>query len=153
MALRLGTTPAVTLPGTKRLETHFRRAAELGAVAEISLLAKPLPGTSLQPSPQCRNGLRGLEVPSSNLGAPIDGKRVRASSGRCGGLGWAVRLGLPCGLVVAPRHGCRHRLDRHMIRHRSEFSRGQFAAWILIVIILPVLGTILYFVLGRKAAV
>jgi Phospholipase_D-nuclease N-terminal len=40
-----------------------------------------------------------------------------------------------------------------MIRHRSEFSRGQFAAWILIVIILPVLGTILYFVLGRKAAV
>jgi len=40
-----------------------------------------------------------------------------------------------------------------MIRRRRELSRGQLAAWILIVIIFPVLGTILYFVLGRKPAV
>ena len=40
-----------------------------------------------------------------------------------------------------------------MIRRRSELSRGQLAAWILIVLIFPVLGTILYFVLGRKPAV
>jgi uncharacterized membrane protein len=39
-----------------------------------------------------------------------------------------------------------------MFRRRAEFSRGQFAAWILIVIILPVLGTILYFVLRRQPA-
>jgi hypothetical protein len=37
-----------------------------------------------------------------------------------------------------------------MIRRRGELKRGQLAAWILIVIILPVLGTILYFVLRRK---
>jgi hypothetical protein len=40
-----------------------------------------------------------------------------------------------------------------MIRRRRELSRGQFAAWILIVIIFPVLGTILYFAFGRKPAV
>ena len=40
-----------------------------------------------------------------------------------------------------------------MIRRRRQLSRGQFAAWILIVILLPVLGTILYFVLGRKPPV
>ena len=40
-----------------------------------------------------------------------------------------------------------------MIRRRSELSRGQLAAWLLIVIIFPILGTILYFVLGRKPAV
>ena len=40
-----------------------------------------------------------------------------------------------------------------MMRRRRAFSRGQFAAWILIVIIFPVLGTILYFVFGRKPAV
>ena len=40
-----------------------------------------------------------------------------------------------------------------MIRRRGELSRGQLAAWILIVLIFPVLGTILYFVLGRKPAV
>lgn len=40
-----------------------------------------------------------------------------------------------------------------MIRRRREFSRGQLAAWILIVIIFPMLGTILYFVFGRKPAV
>ena len=38
-----------------------------------------------------------------------------------------------------------------MIRRRDELSRGQFGAWILIVIILPVLGTILYFFLRPKA--
>jgi hypothetical protein len=37
-----------------------------------------------------------------------------------------------------------------IIRGRERFSRGQLAAWILIVIILPVLGTILYFVVGRR---
>jgi hypothetical protein len=37
-----------------------------------------------------------------------------------------------------------------MIRRRGELKRGQLAAWILIVIILPVLGTILYFVLRRN---
>jgi hypothetical protein len=37
-----------------------------------------------------------------------------------------------------------------MIRRRGELKRGQLAAWILIVIILPVLGTILYFVLRRQ---
>jgi hypothetical protein len=40
-----------------------------------------------------------------------------------------------------------------MIRRRGQLSRGQLAAWILIVLIFPVLGTILYFVLGRKPAV
>lgn len=40
-----------------------------------------------------------------------------------------------------------------MIRRRDQLSRGQLAAWILIVIIFPVLGTILYFVFGRKPAV
>jgi hypothetical protein len=40
-----------------------------------------------------------------------------------------------------------------ILRRRAAFSGGQFAAWILIVIILPVLGTILYFVVGRKPAV
>jgi Phospholipase_D-nuclease N-terminal len=40
-----------------------------------------------------------------------------------------------------------------MVRRRTSLSRGQFGAWLLIVIILPVLGTILYFVFGRKPAV
>jgi uncharacterized membrane protein YoaK (UPF0700 family) len=40
-----------------------------------------------------------------------------------------------------------------MIRRRAELSSVQLVAWILIVIILPVLGTILYFVVGRKPAV
>ena len=39
-----------------------------------------------------------------------------------------------------------------MLRRRAQLSRGQLAAWLLIVIILPVLGTILYFVVGRKPA-
>jgi hypothetical protein len=37
-----------------------------------------------------------------------------------------------------------------MVRQRSALTRGQLAAWVLIVIILPVLGTILYFVIGRQ---
>jgi Phospholipase_D-nuclease N-terminal len=37
-----------------------------------------------------------------------------------------------------------------IIRGRERFSRGQLAAWILIVIILPLVGTILYFVVGRR---
>ena len=37
-----------------------------------------------------------------------------------------------------------------MVRRRSALRRGQLAAWVLIVIILPVLGTILYFVIGRR---
>ena len=40
-----------------------------------------------------------------------------------------------------------------MIRRRALLSRGQLGAWLLIVIIFPILGTILYFVLGRKPAV
>ena len=37
-----------------------------------------------------------------------------------------------------------------MVRRRGALRRGQLAAWVLIVIILPVLGTILYFVIGRR---
>jgi hypothetical protein len=37
-----------------------------------------------------------------------------------------------------------------MVRRRSAMRRGQLAAWVLMVIILPVLGTILYFVVGRQ---
>ena len=37
-----------------------------------------------------------------------------------------------------------------MVRRRSALTRGRLAAWVLIVIILPVLGTILYFVVGRQ---
>ena len=40
-----------------------------------------------------------------------------------------------------------------MIRRRALLSRGQLGAWLLIVIIFPILGTILYFILGRKPAV
>jgi hypothetical protein len=40
-----------------------------------------------------------------------------------------------------------------MVRRRAQLSRGQVAAWLLIVIIVPVVGTILYFVVGRKPAV
>ena len=40
-----------------------------------------------------------------------------------------------------------------MIRRRAELSRGQVAAWLLIVIILPLLGTILYFTVGRDRSV
>jgi Phospholipase_D-nuclease N-terminal len=37
-----------------------------------------------------------------------------------------------------------------MIRRRERLSRVQLVAWLLIVIILPVVGTILYFVVGRR---
>jgi hypothetical protein len=40
-----------------------------------------------------------------------------------------------------------------MVRRRSQLSRGQLYAWLLIVIIFPVLGTILYFLFGRQPAV
>jgi hypothetical protein len=40
-----------------------------------------------------------------------------------------------------------------MIRRRASLSRGQLGAWLLIVIIFPILGTILYFIVGRKPAV
>ncbi|HEY7420445.1 MAG TPA: PLDc N-terminal domain-containing protein [Gaiellaceae bacterium] len=40
-----------------------------------------------------------------------------------------------------------------VIRRRAELSRGQLMAWILIVIILPLAGTILYFTVGRRPAV
>ena len=40
-----------------------------------------------------------------------------------------------------------------MVRRRAQLSRGQVAAWLLIVIIFPVVGTILYYVFGRKPAV
>jgi hypothetical protein len=40
-----------------------------------------------------------------------------------------------------------------ILRRSAAFARGQLVAWILIIIILPVLGPILYFVVGRKPAV
>ena len=40
-----------------------------------------------------------------------------------------------------------------IIRGRARLSHGQLAAWILIVIILPVIGTILYFAMGRRPSV
>ena len=40
-----------------------------------------------------------------------------------------------------------------MIRRRASLSRGQLGAWLLVVIILPIIGTILYFAYGRKPAV
>jgi Phospholipase_D-nuclease N-terminal len=40
-----------------------------------------------------------------------------------------------------------------IVRRRDELSRKQLVAWILLVVILPVVGTVLYFALGRKPAV
>ena len=40
-----------------------------------------------------------------------------------------------------------------IIRSRARFSGSQLAAWTLIVVILPVIGTILYFVVGRRPSV
>ena len=40
-----------------------------------------------------------------------------------------------------------------MVRRRASLSRGQLGAWLLVVIILPVIGTILYFVYGRRPSV
>ena len=39
-----------------------------------------------------------------------------------------------------------------MVRRRAELSRGQLAAWLLIVLIFPLVGTILYFVVARRPA-
>jgi hypothetical protein len=40
-----------------------------------------------------------------------------------------------------------------MVRRRAQLSRGQLGAWLLIVIIFPLVGTILYWIFGRKPAV
>jgi Phospholipase_D-nuclease N-terminal len=40
-----------------------------------------------------------------------------------------------------------------IVRRRDELSRKQLVAWVLLVVILPVVGTVLYFALGRKPAV
>ena len=37
-----------------------------------------------------------------------------------------------------------------IVKRRHELSGASLAAWILIIIIFPVLGTILYFVVGRR---
>jgi hypothetical protein len=37
-----------------------------------------------------------------------------------------------------------------IVRRRDELSRKQLVAWVLLVVILPVVGTVLYFALGRK---
>ena len=37
-----------------------------------------------------------------------------------------------------------------IVGRRSALTRGQLAAWVLIVIIFPVLGTIMYFAIGRQ---
>ena len=37
-----------------------------------------------------------------------------------------------------------------IVRTRARFTGSQLAAWLLLVIVLPVLGTILYFVVGRR---
>ena len=38
-----------------------------------------------------------------------------------------------------------------MVQRRTALTRGKLAAWVLIVVIFPVLGTILYFAIGRQA--
>ena len=40
-----------------------------------------------------------------------------------------------------------------MVRRRGELTGVRFAAWVLIVIMLPVIGTVLYFAVGRKPAI
>jgi hypothetical protein len=40
-----------------------------------------------------------------------------------------------------------------IVRRGHEFARGQLAAWVLLVVILPVAGTVLYFAVGRKPAI
>ena len=40
-----------------------------------------------------------------------------------------------------------------IVRRRHELASKQLVAWILLVVILPVVGTVLYFALGRKPAV
>jgi phospholipase D-like protein len=40
-----------------------------------------------------------------------------------------------------------------MVRRRDGFARNQLVAWVLLVVLLPILGTVLYFAIGRKPAV
>jgi hypothetical protein len=40
-----------------------------------------------------------------------------------------------------------------MVRRRDELARNQLVAWVLLVVLLPIVGTVLYFALGRKPAV
>ena len=40
-----------------------------------------------------------------------------------------------------------------MVRRRDDLARNQLVAWVLLVILLPIVGTVLYFALGRKPAV
>jgi phospholipase D-like protein len=40
-----------------------------------------------------------------------------------------------------------------MVRRRDELARNQLVAWVLLVILLPIVGTVLYFAIGRKPAV
>jgi hypothetical protein len=40
-----------------------------------------------------------------------------------------------------------------MVRRRDGFARNQLVAWVLLVVLLPVVGTVLYFAIGRKPAV
>jgi hypothetical protein len=40
-----------------------------------------------------------------------------------------------------------------MVRRRDELARNQLVAWVLLVVLLPILGTVLYFAIGRKPAV
>jgi Phospholipase_D-nuclease N-terminal len=39
-----------------------------------------------------------------------------------------------------------------IVRSRRTLARGQLAAWVLIVVMLPLLGTVLYFAVGRRPA-
>ena len=40
-----------------------------------------------------------------------------------------------------------------MVRRRDELARNQLVAWVLLVVLLPIVGTVLYFAVGRKPAV
>jgi hypothetical protein len=40
-----------------------------------------------------------------------------------------------------------------IVRRGDQFARGQLAAWVLIVVLLPVVGTVLYFTVGRRPAI
>jgi hypothetical protein len=40
-----------------------------------------------------------------------------------------------------------------MVRRRDGFARNQLVAWVLLVVLLPIVGTVLYFAIGRKPAV
>jgi hypothetical protein len=40
-----------------------------------------------------------------------------------------------------------------MVRRRDELARNHLVAWVLLVVLLPIVGTVLYFAIGRKPAV